>query len=82
MVMLAMKLKDQNMVEGQLQTSSKRSRTSHCEGYTFAKQHRLPFFSADSKSSTKLELVHMDVCGPIEEEPAGEAKYLATFTDD
>ena len=32
-----------------------------CETCALAKQHRLPFHSSGSKSSTRLELVHMYV---------------------
>ena len=80
------KLKDQNMVEGISVSAAdfkqEKQDKPFCEICTLAKQHRMPFPSSNSKSSTKLELVHMDVCGPIEEESAGGAKYLATFTDD
>ena len=48
----------------------------------WGKQHRLPFPKPDSKSSRTLELVHMDVCGPFQVTSEGDAKYLATFTDD
>ena len=53
-----------------------------CEACTLGKQHRLPFPKSDSKSSRPLELVHMEVCGPFQVTSEGNAKYLATFTDD
>jgi len=46
-----------------------------CEECKMAKQHRLPFPDSGSSSSSLLELVHMDACGPL-------ARYLATFIDD
>ena len=80
------KLKDQNMVEGISVSAAdfklKRQGKPFCEPCTLAKQHRLPFPTSDSKSSSQLELVHMDVCGPLQEESTGGARYLATFIDD
>ena len=53
-----------------------------CEDCTLAKQHRLPFPDSNSSSSGLLELVHMDVCGPLQVMLTGETRYLATFIDD
>ena len=53
-----------------------------CQACTLGKQRRLPFPKSDSKGSGPLELVHMDVCGPMQVTSDGGAKYLATFTDD
>ena len=61
---------------------AQQEQTPLCEACTMSKQHRLPFPSSDSKSSRPLELVHMDVCGPMQVTSEGDAKYLATFTDD
>lgn len=80
------KLKEKNMVEGIAVSASEfkqqKQENPFCETCTLAKQHRLPFPESDSKSSTQLELVHMDVCGPIQVRSAGGARYLATFIDD
>ena len=66
------KLKDQNVVEGISVSAAdfkqEKQDKPFRETCTLAKQHRLPFPSSDSKSSTKLEVVHMDVCGPSQEE--------------
>ncbi|CAJ2647424.1 unnamed protein product [Trifolium pratense] len=34
------------------------------------------------RASTKLELVHSDICGPINPESNGRKRYFITFTDD
>ncbi|CAJ2656475.1 unnamed protein product [Trifolium pratense] len=34
------------------------------------------------RASTKLELVHSDICGPISPESNGKKRYFITFTDD
>ena len=79
-------LKDKHMVEG-IATPAQSFKAQQdqkplCEACTLGKQHRLPFLKSDSKSSRTLELVHMDVCGPFQVTSEGDAKYLATFTDD
>lgn len=53
-----------------------------CEPCIMAKQHRMPFSASDTHSSKLLELVHMDLCGPLPEPSLGGAKYVATFLDD
>ncbi len=53
-----------------------------CEECKMAKQHRLPFPDSGSSSSSLLELVHMDACGPLQVKSTEDARYLATFIDD
>lgn len=53
-----------------------------CETCVTSKQNRLPFPSSQSKTTRPLELVHMDVCGPMQEASLGGNKYVATFLDD
>ena len=53
-----------------------------CEECTLAKQHRLPFFNSDSKRPSLLELVHTNVCGPLQVTLTEDARYLAAFIDD
>ena len=63
------KLKNKHMVEGisvpAQDFKEQLQQKPFCEACTLAKQHRLPFPDSDSKSSSILELVHMDVCGPL-----------------
>lgn len=53
-----------------------------CETCVKGKHSRLPFRSSDTKTSALLELVHSDLCGPIEVESLGGSKYFLTFLDD
>lgn len=46
------------------------------------KQTRLPFKSKGSRASNILDLVHSDICGPMETETLGGSKYFITFLDD
>lgn len=46
------------------------------------KQARLPFTNQGSHSTKLLELVHTDVCGPMETKSIGGARYFVTFLDD
>ena len=80
------KLKSKDMVEGISVPAQdfklQQEQRPFCETCTFAKQQRLAFPHSDSTSSDVLELLHMDVCGPMQVSSPGGAKYLATFTDD
>lgn len=49
-----------------------------CEG----KQSRLPFSASTSTSSRVLEVVHTDLCGPMEKKSLGLARYYLLFVDD
>lgn len=46
------------------------------------KQARNPFSSEGTRATEKLELVHSDVCGPMEVPSLGGARYFVTFIDD
>lgn len=53
-----------------------------CEICCKGKQTRLPFSSKVHKQREVLELVHTDLCGPMETPSIGGAKYFLTLTDD
>lgn len=53
-----------------------------CEPCIMSKHARDPFGASNSSSRKACELIHMDVCGPIDPSSLGGAKYLATFIDD
>ena len=54
-----------------------------CEGCTVGKMHRNPFPKQSQHRATKLyEVIHSDVCGPMQVESKGGNKYMVTFTDD
>jgi hypothetical protein len=45
-----------------------------------AKQTTQSFPDGESETSGVLKLVHMDVCGPMEEMSKGGSRFFATFT--
>ncbi|GBP95218.1 Retrovirus-related Pol polyprotein from transposon TNT 1-94 [Eumeta japonica] len=53
-----------------------------CELCQKGKQSRLPFPSEGSRALNPLELIHSDVCGPMEVKSLGGARYFLTFIDD
>ncbi|CAH9069840.1 unnamed protein product [Cuscuta europaea] len=54
-----------------------------CEGCLFGKQSRKPFpKEVTSRAKEPLELVHTDLCGPINPCSHGKSKYFLTFIDD
>ena len=56
---------------------------SFCEACVIGKCHRLPHHSQKAiKSKEKLQLVHNDVCGPMQTQSFGGSRYFITFTDD
>ena len=56
---------------------------SFCEACLAGKMHRKSFPTREEiRSSHKLQLVHSDVCGPMQTESFGGARYFVTFTDD
>lgn len=46
------------------------------------KHARSPFPKEGSRASSLLELVHSDLCGPMENASLGGARYFLTFVDD
>lgn len=61
-----------------------RSVLAKCVPCLLGKQSRQPFQRAEVviKSKKVLELIHTDVCGPMESDSVGGAKYFVTFIDD
>lgn len=53
-----------------------------CRICAIGKQTRLPFSKSGSRASDLLEVVHSDICGPMEEESLGGSRYYLSFTDD
>ncbi|CAH2109079.1 unnamed protein product [Euphydryas editha] len=49
-----------------------------CEG----KQNRLPFAHEGNRSTELLEVIHSDICGPMENLSLGGARYFLIFVDD
>ena len=56
---------------------------SFCEGCLAGKMCRKPFPTVgEIRSTRKLQLVHSDICGPMQTQSIGGAKYFVTFIDD
>lgn len=53
-----------------------------CEVCLEAKTTRLPFQTSQHKSKNVLDIVHSDVCGPMQTESTGKKRYLLTLIDD
>jgi len=53
-----------------------------CEACIFGKNHEIPFVKDPWRAKFPLELVHIDVCGPMNISSVGCNKYFLTFIDD
>ena len=53
-----------------------------CESYLEGKMTKKPFSSKDIRAKDLLELVHTDVCGPMNIRARGGYEYFSTFTYD
>ena len=51
-----------------------------CTGCLFQKQVEIK--ASRNRSSRPLQLVHSDVCGPMNMNSIGGSKYVLSFTDD
>ena len=69
------------MVKKQLATGiSPSGKSSVCESCVDVKMQEKPFKSHEEmKTKRKLELVHVEVCGPMYTESHGGSKYFVTF---
>ena len=75
------KLASENMVEG-ISIDAK-ALEEPCEGCALGKQARYPFpKKSESKTKELLELIHSDVCGPMNIASVGGSLYFVSFTDD
>ena len=46
------------------------------------KMTKMPFSGTMERATDLLEIIHTDVCGPMNIEARGEYRYFLTFTDD
>lgn len=53
-----------------------------CDGCAFGKQHRLSFDLRLEKATKCGEIVHADVCGPIDVDSFAGSRYFVLFKDD
>ena len=75
-----MMLQKKEMVEG---LPMFKSEHVECEGCALGKQHREEFpMHIDKRKREILELVHTDVCGPMQTRSLGGAYYFLIFIDD
>ncbi|KAM1032295.1 hypothetical protein ACFX2I_035891 [Malus domestica] len=73
-------LKDKDMVHG-LPYLDEYDRV--CEGCQYGKQHRESFPSGQAqRAGAPLELIHVDLCGPMRNESTGGNKYFMLIVDD
>lgn len=76
------KLVKEDLVTG-VNLSENMNRPDHCESCYKGRMSRFPFRGSEvGKSRVPLELIHTDICGPMETESLGGAKYFVTFIDD
>jgi hypothetical protein len=76
------KMMNKGMVEGLPVTAEDVEAAKEiCDVCNKTKLTRLPFPASTTKTTAPLELIHMDLCGPMEES-LGKSKYMATFLDD
>jgi transposase InsO family protein len=62
---------------------SKDDKLALCKGCVHGKQHRTPFpTEGATRAKDILEIVHTDVCGPMDMMSLGGSKYFVTFIDD
>ncbi|CAL8130673.1 unnamed protein product [Prunus armeniaca] len=73
-------LRDKDMVHGLPQVEEQ---NGVCEGCQFGKQHINVFPKTQAQRATiSLELVHIDLCGPMRTESVAGNKYLMLIIDD
>ena len=53
-----------------------------CEPCLMGKMTKTPFSGTMERATDLLEIIHTDVCGPMNIEPRGGYRYFLTFTDD
>ena len=53
-----------------------------CEHYLYGGQHKLSFPNTATRASTILELIHTDICGPMNVTSVGGSRYFIIFIDD
>ncbi|GFR16497.1 retrovirus-related Pol polyprotein from transposon TNT 1-94 [Trichonephila clavata] len=53
-----------------------------CDGCCYGKQCSRPFGTRKQKATTPGELINIDVCGPMQQQSLGDAKYYVCFKDD
>lgn len=65
-----------------LDISSSSSQPPLCTGCILGKMHKLPFPSGRKRGSCIGDLIHSDVCGPMQTESPNKSRYFVLFKDD
>lgn len=60
----------------------KADKQDSCEPCIMSKHHRAAFPISTSESTKPLQMLHMDLCGPMPVTSRGGSRYIATFLDD
>lgn len=76
------KMKNNLLVDGLLYSGELKTTKQNCVVCCEAKQTRLPFSQKGSRASSILELVHADLCGPMEVVSIGGSRYFLILEDD
>ena len=75
-------LMKKEMVDG-MNCASGTPTQKECEACVLGKMQKKPFPKQRQHRATKpYEIVHSDVCGPMQVESKGGSRYMLTFTDD
>ena len=75
-------LSTKEMVQG-MNCDTKKSAKTECDACVVGKMAKKPFpAQSQSRATRPYEIVHSDVCGPLQVESKGGSKYMLTFTDD
>ena len=69
------------LVEGMDYSDTFKTSKSNCEICCEGKQSRLPF-SSGTRANETLQIIHSDICGPMESKSIGGSRYFLLFIDD
>ncbi|UYV78030.1 FHDC1 [Cordylochernes scorpioides] len=72
----------ESLVDGMELNKLEKQENDVCEICIMAKQTRKSFGNERSRATRPLEIVHTDLCGPIEPLTHDNKKYIMTFLDD
>ena len=76
-------LEKHNMVSGLKITENTFTNRNDCETCIFGKMNRKSCpKSSETRASNCYELIHTDLCGPLQVSSIGGSRYILTFTDD
>ena len=75
------KLLSKDLVEGMKYSDTKS--TKECQACALGKMHMNAFPNQSMNRATEiLQIIHSDVCGPMQVDSMGGSRYMLTFIDD